>query len=151
MKCILVLWLGLFVSSCEDYTNWNLPISEISSGNVCGNLQSCTITSITNNQTFLMDTNPGPYKIGDEYKIDMSPFSTSSSNFGQAKNVSLYCNEDLVHSFGDWLLFSQNNREFKIPNDIDNGYCFTIRVFKESSSPSRSADDVWVSSKFAIE
>ena len=76
--------------------------------------------------------------------------NSSSYNFGQAKNVSLYCNETVVHNFGGWLLFSGNSRTFTIPTFIDADNCFTMRVTKEGPTVSASDDEIWVSNSFNI-
>lgn len=149
IKILLLAFLGVF-SSCEDYLKWNLETvgsgNGNSSGQTCGSPNSCSITSTSNSSDYTIDTNPGPYSQGDDFTIYMS----GQYNFGQAKQVLLYCNEDQVHNFGNWLHFSLNVRTVTIPYGVDDGYCYTIRVTKEGPSVSSGDDLLWVSPKFTI-
>ena len=149
---VLVLALIGTLCSCEDYLNWNLATVDSGNGNgsstgqTCGSPNSCSITSTSNSSNYTIDTNPGPYSQGDDFTIYMS----GQYNFGQAKQVLLYCNEDQVYNFGNWLNFSLNVRTVSIPYGVDDGYCYTVRVTKEGPSVSSGDDLLWVSSKFSI-
>ena len=149
---VIVIALIGTLCSCEDYLKLNLATVDPGNGNgnstgqICGSPTSCSITSTSNSSTYTIDINPGPYSRGDDFTIYMS----GQYNFGQAKQVLLYCNEDQVHNFGSWLNFSSNVRTISIPYDVDDGYCYTIRVTKEGSSVSSGDDLLWVSPKFTI-
>jgi|GEM_PF-1913364 len=108
---------------------------------------NCSITTITNGQYYNIGISGTSFTPGQSIVVTMN---SSSYNFGQAKNVSLYCNETVVHNFGGWLLFSGNSRTFTIPTFIDADNCFTMRVTKEGPTVSASDDEIWVSNSFNI-
>jgi len=109
---------------------------------------NCSITTTTNGQYYNIGISGTSFTPGQSIVVTMN---SSSYNFGQAKNVSLYCNETLVHNFGGWLLFSGNSRTFTIPTFIDDDNCFTMRVTKEGPTVSASDDEIWVSNSFSIQ
>ena len=109
---------------------------------------NCSITTTTNGQYYNIGISGTSFVPGQSIVVTMN---SSSYNFGQAKNVSLYCNETLVYNFGGWLLFSNNSRTFTIPTFIDGDNCFTMRVTKEGPTVSASDDEIWVSNSFSIQ
>lgn len=111
-------------------------------------ISSCGITTVSNGQNYSITISSTTFSPGDDIEVNMN---SSIYNFGQAKNVSLYCNESKVYDFGSWLNFSSNSRSFTIPSSIKSDHCFTIRVTKEGPSVSATDDEIYVSSKFSIE
>ena len=109
---------------------------------------NCSITTTTNGQYYNIGISGTSFIPGQSIVVTMS---SSSYNFGQAKNVSLYCNETLAYNFGGSLLFSGNSRTFTIPTFIGADNCFTMRVTKEGPTVSASDDEIWVSNSFSLQ
>ena len=109
---------------------------------------NCSITTTTNGQYYNIGISGTSFIPGQSIVVTMS---SSSYNFGQAKNVSLYCNETLAYNFGGSLLFSGNSRKFTIPTFIGADNCFTMRVTKEGPTVSASDDEIWVSNSFSLQ
>ena len=108
----------------------------------------CNITTSTTGQYYSIGISGITFTPGQSVVVTMN---SPTYSFGQAKNVSLYCNETLVHNFGNWLLFSGNTRSFTIPANTHSDNCFTIRVTKEGPTVSASDDEIWVSNAFQIQ
>lgn len=108
----------------------------------------CNITTSTTGQNYSIGISGLIFTPGQSVVVTMN---SPVYSFGQAKNVSLYCNETLVHNYGNWLVFSSNTRSFNIPANTNPDNCFTIRVTKEGPTVSASDDLIWVSNAFQIQ
>jgi len=106
----------------------------------------CEIETETTGTTYNITITPADYfNQGDMIKVTME---SPDYVFGQADNVSLYNNEDLIHDYGNWLTFNyggtitSNAREFSLPTEIPASNCYTIRVIK--------GEDIYVSEPFTV-
>jgi hypothetical protein len=63
-------------------------------------------------------------------------------NFGQAKNVSLYNNGQQIGSYGDYIAFNSNQKDFELPEDITESNCYYFRI--------TYFNDIYYSEKFTI-
>jgi len=106
----------------------------------------CEIETETTGTTYNITITPADYfNQGDMIKVTME---SPDYVFGQADNVSLYNNEDLIHDYGNWLTFNyggtitSNAREFSLPTEIPASNCYTIRVIK--------GEDIFVSEPFTV-
>lgn len=107
----------------------------------------CSIKAETSGQLYTMELSGSKFEPGQNITVQMT---SSVYSFGQAKNVSIYSNESLIHDFGAWLYFSENSRSFTLPTTIPPGSCYTLRVTKEGPTVSGSDDELYVSSIFRI-
>lgn len=130
---------------CDSLVTLNLIMDCQCSNSPTSN---CGITTVSNGQNYTIVISASSFSPGQDIIVNMN---SSVYSFGQAKNVSLYCNETKAYDFGSWLYFSGNSRTFTIPSSIKSDHCFTIRVTKEGSSVSASDDDIYVSNKFSIQ
>ncbi len=101
----------------------------------------CTINQGTTGSTYSIQiTSKSSFQPGESIKVTMY---SSIYSFGQASSVKLYNGDNLVHTFGSWLVFDSNNsRQFSLPSSLSTSNCYNIRVYKGS--------DVYVSQKFTV-
>ena len=67
------------------------------------------------------------YRFGDSYNVTLSGIYS----VGQVDGVYLILNDETVHSFGSWLVFSNNSRTFSLPSKtstIRASNCYVIGV-----------------------
>ncbi|MDA0686217.1 MAG: hypothetical protein O3C22_05265 [Bacteroidetes bacterium] len=101
----------------------------------------CTINQGTTGSTYSIQiTSKSSFQPGESIKVTMY---SSIYSFGQASSVKLYNGDNLVYTFGSWLVFDSNNsRQFSLPSSLATSNCYNIRVYKGS--------DVYVSPKFTV-
>jgi len=111
------------------------------------NEEECSQEDISTGDLYeLIIVNGLVFEVGDNILIKMKHDIYS---MGQAKNVSLYKNDDKIKDYGNWLNFPSNERSFIIP-DVDPSTCYNIRVTKEGSSVGDSDDEIYISVLFEI-
>ena len=84
---------------------------------------------------------------GDQIVITM--YSSVFSN-SQVKNISLYKNDEFIHSWGNWLTLSSNQRNLVLPSSLASSSCYNIRVFEEGPTVSSTDDESYISRLFEI-
>lgn len=80
------------------------------------------------------------FKGGESIQVSMD---SPTYQFGQASTIRLYDGDTQVHSFGNWLVFSNNTRNLTLPTNLKSSNCYNIHVLN-------NAGDVYVTSKFTI-
>jgi len=153
---IFLLFFILFITSCskgntqDSYTFIDKEGTELTDDLIDDNSQDsedCNKEDISTGDIYeITIVNGSAFIVGGSILIRMNHDIYS---FGQAKNVSLYRNDDKIEDYGNWLNFPSNERSFIIP-DVYPSICYNIRVTKEGSSVSDSDDPVYISELFEI-
>ncbi len=79
------------------------------------------------------------FKGGESIQVSMD---SPTYQFGQASTIRLYDGDMQVHSFGNWLVFSNNTRNLILPTTLKSSNCYNIHVLNNG--------DVYVTNKFTI-
>ena len=80
------------------------------------------------------------FKGGESIQVSMD---SPTYQFGQASTIRLYDGDMQVHSFGNWLVFSNNTINLILPTTLKPSNCYNIHVLN-------NAGDVYVTNKFTI-
>ena len=115
----------------------------------CDQVVNCQINDIpTGNLYQISITESDCYFLAGSY---ITVYMNSDTyNFGQAKEITLFNNDNKVHVFGNWLVLNNNNRTFQIPSDIAPSDCYNIRVSKEGSTVANDDDETYISEPFKV-
>ena len=150
MRFILLLTLILLVISCEKDPIFGLERGWLRSSELDKETNDLSLDTLPNyecsisqeNNDGIYDfVNPSKtiYRFGETYTLT---FYHDSYSIGQVDHVFLKLNSWVVHSFGTWLLISDNSRTFTLPNqssEIIASNCYTIvvldGVYRYESTP----------------
>lgn len=144
---LILLYTIILMSSCSKGSNNTVDLNGSELTDNSQKPEKCNQEDVSTGSTYeIIIVNGSAFIVGGSILIKMKHDIYS---FGQAKEVSLYRNDDEVENYGNWLNFPGNERSFAIP-DVYPSSCYNIRITKEGSSVSDSDDEVYISELFEI-
>ena len=145
--------IGENINSSTSNTGSSSDASNTSSSSGASNTgsssnETCSLDDEQSGTYYELRINDKEYfNVGDQITITM--FSNIYSN-GQVKNISLYKNDELIHSWGNWLILINNQRNLVLPSSLSSSSCYNVRVFEEGPSAGSMDDESYISELFEI-